>query len=110
MQIINKDNYLLITSEENSFTAFYNALVEEKVNWITQHTIVEISGDLKVNPKDFSLFLDIAKEKKDLKTSFVVVYKDVDVDEISEETNIVPTLQEAEDLLEMENIERELGF
>ena len=29
---------------------------------------------------------------------------------IDENLNIVPTLQEAEDILEMENIERELGF
>ena len=34
----------------------------------------------------------------------------VDADDFPETFNIVPTLQEAKDVLEMEEIERELGF
>jgi len=40
----------------------------------------------------------------------VLVNSGTDVNSFPENFNIVPTLQEAEDILEMEAIERELGF
>jgi hypothetical protein len=42
--------------------------------------------------------------------SFVMVKPNIDIDDFPETLNIVPTLQEAEDVLEMEAIERDLGF
>ncbi|WP_298764895.1 hypothetical protein [uncultured Polaribacter sp.] len=110
MQIQNKENYIFISSEENTFEEFYNALLKEKTTWINTHTIVQISDNINITTKDFLLFLDVVEEKRALKTSFIIIYSAVDVDEVSEEISIVPTLQEAEDLYEMENIERELGF
>ena len=56
------------------------------------------------------LFLNIASTKKENSTSFVIIVRSLDIDALPEEINVVPTLQEAEDILEMENIERELGF
>ena len=40
----------------------------------------------------------------------MLVNSDANVSSFPENFNIVPTLQEAEDILEMEAIERELGF
>lgn len=54
--------------------------------------------------------MDIAEEKQQNGTSFVIVNSVIDIDNFPENLNIVPTLQEAEDILEMEAIERELGF
>ena len=42
--------------------------------------------------------------------SFVLVVKGIDADDFPDELNIVPTLIEANDILEMDNIERDLGF
>ena len=42
--------------------------------------------------------------------SFVVICNGIDIDDVPDEINVVPTLQEAEDVLEMEAIERDLGF
>jgi hypothetical protein len=54
--------------------------------------------------------LDISEQKKENGTSFVLVNTEIDVDNFPENFNIVPTLQEAVDILEMEAIERELEF
>ena len=54
--------------------------------------------------------MKIAEQKKENGTSFVVLNSSVNADDFDENLNIVPTLQEAQDILEMENIERELGF
>ena len=36
--------------------------------------------------------------------------EEIDIDDFPESINIVPTLQEAKDIMEMEAIERDLGF
>ncbi|CAN0606593.1 unnamed protein product, partial [Ectocarpus sp. 12 AP-2014] len=42
--------------------------------------------------------------------SFVLVSDKVSYDDVPEEINLVPTLQEARDVVEMEEIERDLGI
>lgn len=63
-----------------------------------------------IRNKDFLVFLDIAQEKNGNGTSFVIISNEVSIDDVPEGLNIVPTLQEAEDIIDMENMERELGF
>jgi hypothetical protein len=61
-----------------------------------------------MNEKNISFFLEVTKIQKTNNKSFVVVKNGIDIDKISELLNITPTLVEAEDILEMEAIERDL--
>jgi uncharacterized protein YecE (DUF72 family) len=108
MQTEKKSNYILITSDENSFSEFYTAFLEKGIT--KDHIIIQFSDAFNITKKNLSLFLDFARSKKENGTSFVVVTTEVDIDDFPETFNIVPTLSEAEDILEMEAIERELGF
>jgi hypothetical protein len=105
MQIKEATNYTLISSDEDSFKVFKKIKDFDK-----NHLILQISEELSIDKKDFLLFLKIAEQKKENGTSFVVLNASVNADDFAESLNIVPTLQEAEDILEMETIERELGF
>ena len=42
--------------------------------------------------------------------SFVIVFDGLNFDDVPDEIIIVPTLEEAKDVIEMENIEKDLGF
>jgi len=53
---------------------------------------------------------EISTSHRKNKHSFVIVSKSIAVDAIPEAMIVVPTLQEAIDVLEMEAIERDLGF
>jgi hypothetical protein len=108
MQTEKKSNYILITSDENSFSEFYTAFLEKGIT--KDHIIIQFSDVFNITKKNLSLFLDLARSKKENGTSFVVVTTEVDIDDFPETFNIVPTLLEAEDIIEMEAIERELGF
>ncbi len=44
------------------------------------------------------------------KKSFVIANDAINIDKIPEELVVVPTLREAEDIIQMEELERELGF
>ena len=54
--------------------------------------------------------MDISTSRKENGTSFVLICKGIDIDEIPDEINVVPTFEEAVDILEMDAIERDLGF
>lgn len=98
--------YFLIESNADSL----NSIAQEFSSLKENHIVIKLSDNLNISEEILSLFLDKAKALKKNGMSFVVVKTGIDVDDFSEELNIVPTLQEAEDVLEMEAIERDLGF
>ena len=55
-------------------------------------------------------FLELSKTHKENGKSFVIVTNKVSYDEVPDEIMVTPTLQEAKDIIEMEEIERDLGL
>ena len=79
-------------------------------NFENQNIILDLFNYTSLKPKDLNIFLSFTKDFKKKNQSFVIVISDFDFNKASEKINIVPTIQEAFDLIEMENIERDLGF
>jgi len=55
-------------------------------------------------------FLELSNTHRATNKSFVLVTDKVAYDEVPEAIVVVPTLQEAQDIIEMEEIERDLGI
>ena len=108
MQLTTKDNYTLITSDENSVDDFYNSLVEKENDIKNMHLIVVFSENFNTTSKEILLFLGIANKFRELSMSFVIVCSEIDIDDVPDEIIVAPTLSEAEDVLEMEALERDL--
>jgi bifunctional ADP-heptose synthase (sugar kinase/adenylyltransferase) len=104
MKVSEKNQYTLIKLQESSLIEFKKRFDEINSN----HIIVILSEDFNMNEKNISFFLEVTKIQKTNNKSFVVVKNGIDIDKISELLNITPTLVEAEDILEMEAIERDL--
>jgi bifunctional ADP-heptose synthase (sugar kinase/adenylyltransferase) len=104
MKVSEKNQYTLIKLQESSLIEFKKRFDEINSN----HIIVILSEDFNMNEKNISFFLEVTKIQKTNNKSFVVVKNGIDIDKISELLNITPTLVEAEDILEMETIERDL--
>lgn len=110
MNIKKNKKYTLISSEEHSFLDFYNLFFSKKDVFKNEHLVLLIADELKITSQEILQFLDFSEHKKENGTSFVIVNSTINIDDFPENFYIVPTLQEAEDILEMEAIERELGF
>ena len=110
MEISNPKKYTLINATENSFEEFHTAFTNESLHKVNGHKIVQLSENLNTTITNLLLFLNVANEHRNCGISFVIVCKGIDIDDIPEEINVVPTMIEAEDVLEMEAIERDLGF
>lgn len=110
MNIVDKIDYTLITSDEKTFSSFLENFDNEYVNLTGKNLIIVISEEFNAPNKNILLFLRYAEQHQNNGTSFVVVSKDVTIDDFPDTFNIVPTLVEAEDVIEMEKIQRDLGF
>ena len=110
MVIKKKEKYTLISSDENSFSDFYTYFLEKGNGLDKENLILKIFCEINISKKDYILLSNIALQKKENGKSFVMVYSNINIDDFPKNLNIVPTLIEAEDILEMEEMERELGF
>mgnify|MGYP001096064626 CR=1 FL=1 len=110
MQKIKKEKYTLILCKESSFIDSYNFILENIENLKNYNIIIDLLDFSSLEKKDFLLFFDINETFKKNKKSLVLVNKIADIENLPETLNIAPTIIEGEDIIEMEEIERELGF
>tara|TARA_B110000003_G_scaffold235095_1_gene239091 strand:+ start:11674 stop:11994 length:321 start_codon:yes stop_codon:yes gene_type:complete len=106
MRIHEKNQYTLVKIEKKSFVDFIKQFSKFKTN----HLFLHLSKDIIIDDDKISTLSNIAIEFKSKALSFVVIKNDIDIDIFPENINISPTLQEAEDILEMDTIERDLRF
>ncbi len=102
--------YTIITPEilsVNNFLVNLNNIFSE---FKGENLILDFSGNSTIKTEDLNLFLNLNTKHKNNGTSFVVVCKIIDIDSVPDELSVTPTINEAEDIIEMEIIERELGF
>lgn len=106
MKIQEGDAYNLVSIDGSSFEVFTSNIS----SFQSHHLVIEVSENLNIDENKISLLLDLSAQFKENGMSFVLIKSGIDIDDFPETLNIVPTLQEAEDILEMEAIERDLGF
>ena len=72
--------------------------------------VIDLLKYKQLNLTQLLLFLKLSNYHRSTKHSFVLVNDTINNDEIPDEIILVPTLEEAGDIVEMEEIERDLGF
>lgn len=110
MVVTKKDNYTHIKQASNSVELFFAALKKRYSEFEGEHLIIDFSEEINITIEELSLFLEISNHHRNNGTSFVLLCKGINIDEISDEINLIPTFTEALDILEMDAIERDLGF
>jgi len=109
--IFDKDgNITIITQEKASVKTLVNNIGQVYDKHKNDHIIVNLSSLDSITLKDIIEFLRVSNRHRTDKKSFVIVSEKVDMDMMPDEICVVPTIQEAYDIIEMEDIERDLGF
>lgn len=109
--IFDKDgNISIITQEKVSIVELVKKLQVIYSRFKNDNIIVNLTSLKHLKTQDVIEFLQISNQHRRAKHSFVLVSNNMDIDDIPDELIIVPTLQEAYDVVEMEDIERDLGL
>lgn len=110
MKRTKKDGYILIRIQKESITEFATKLTQHYEGFKNGNVVVDIlkKGELELD--ELLSFLELSNIHRSEKKSFVIVNDTINIDRVPEELVVVPTLREAEDIIQMEEIERDLGF
>ncbi|WP_396637321.1 ribonuclease Z [Maribacter sp. R77961] len=103
-------NIAIVYQEKISIAMFLENLEKQYDKVANDNLILNLFSFEKLTTGDVLEFLQVSKKHKENGKSFVIVTDKVSYDEVPEEIIVAPTIQEAKDIIEMEEIERDLGL
>ena len=110
MIVTEKENYKIFADEKDSVEEFASFLERIHHNFKDDNVVVDILKYGELHLDELLKFLDLSNRHRQGKRSFVLANDAINIDKVPAELVVVPTLPEAEDIIQMEEIERDLGF
>ncbi len=110
MKVEEKGHTFIIKDTQGDCNAFLMKVTHEHKSFKNHNLILDVSHDKSATPKSISAFLSLCKIHTKNKKSFVLVASDIDFNAVDDQLTVVPSILEAHDIIEMEEIERDLGF
>ena len=109
--IFDKDGTITVVSQEDIVLKAFLTNLNDAYDTIKHdHIIINLFSFSELTASNVLEFLELSNSHRMAKKSFVLVTTKVSFDDVPEEISVVPTIQEAKDIIEMEEIERDLGF
>ncbi|QWX84708.1 ribonuclease Z [Cellulophaga sp. HaHaR_3_176] len=100
----------IVLQEKATLKTFIENLVNGYDKIKNDHIILNLFSFSKLSESDILEFLEISSKHRAAKKSFVLVTAAISFEDVPEQICVVPTIQEAKDIIEMEEIERDLGL
>lgn len=110
MKVEHKAHTTILMDTESNISEFIQKVTDQYDTFTDRNLILDVSHDTTANVKAIKAFSDLSKKHKKAKKSFVIVAVNIDFNDVPASLLVVPTLLEAHDMIEMEEIERDLGF
>ena len=110
MKVEQKGHTTTIKDTQGNIQSFLEKVTHEHNSYKNQNLILDVTHDKNVALKDIKSFLDLSQVHTKGKKSFVIVAENIDFNQVPTKLTVVPTTLEAHDIIEMEEIERDLGF
>ena len=110
MKVDQKGHTVTIRDTQGDFTSFLMKVTHEYKTFGKHNIIIDLLMHNDLSTEDVKLFMPLSKQHKKAKKSFVIVTSNFDYNAVPAKLTVVPSLLEAHDIIEMEEIERDLGF
>ena len=107
MTIEQHNSTSIITQEKTSLSEFSKKFSVLHERFKGSDIILNLNN---ANKSSMDALVSISKTHRELNHSFVVVSTQLIPDDFEDDFTVVPTLQEAHDYIEMEQMERDLGI
>ncbi|HSP40398.1 MAG TPA: hypothetical protein VLN46_03120 [Gillisia sp.] len=110
MNITKKENYIIVEDQSVDVATFATQLSISHLDFEKDNVVVNVLDKGNLESKDLLVFLEVSDLHRKNKKSFVIASNPLSVETLPEDLIIAPSLREAEDIVNMEELERELGF
>lgn len=109
MKVETKGHTTIIKDTQGDLTGFAMKVTHEYKTFEKHNIILDLLMHDQLSAKEINTFLSLSKTHRKAKKSFVIA-ANTDFNKVSDQLLVVPTVLEAHDMIEMEEIERDLGF
>ncbi|MEP1488096.1 MAG: ribonuclease Z [Algibacter sp.] len=103
-------NISIITQEKATIIELVKKIEALYPKFKNNNVIVNLTSLGDIKNKEVVEFLQLSNTHRATSHSFVIVSTKINLDDSVDELIIVPTIQEAYDIIEMEDMERDLGL
>lgn len=110
MKVDKKGHTTIIKNTQGNTAEFLIKITHEYPSYKSQNLILDLKHDKIITMQDIKSFSDLIKKHKKEKKSLILVSDIIDFNKVPVSIIVVPTLLEAHDVIDMEEIERDLGF
>lgn len=110
MKVEQKGHTTIIKDTVGQTADFLMKITHEHNTYKNSNLILDLTHDKNLSLEDVKSFAELIKLHKKQKKSIVLVADSVNFNAVPKNIILVPTLLEAHDIIEMEEIERDLGF
>lgn len=110
MKVDQKGHTTTIKDTQNDVEAFVSKIMNEYHVFQNQNLILDVSHNKTLINPDLVHFKELAKTHAKAKKSMIIVSEAIDFNKVPAYLNVVPSVLEAHDMIEMDEIERDLGF
>lgn len=109
MKVEQKGSTIIIKDTQGDFLLFAEKLNHEFLTFSKHNVIIDLSLYQSIPTENLKKIEEFSKKIKKLKKSFILVIPEFDFNKNTKFT-IVPSVLEAHDMIELDEIERDLGF
>lgn len=110
MKVETRGNIIVVKDYVETVDSIIDKITKSYHQFENRHLIIDFSKKTDFRNSEISSFKDLLKKHNKAKKSFVLVATSIDFNKNTTNINVVPSIQEALDIIEMEEIERDLGF
>ena len=103
-------NTSIITQEKSTLIELVKKIQVLYPKFKNNNIVVNLTSLGAIQKEEVIEFLQLSNNHRQAKHSFVIVSNKINLDTSLDDLIIVPTLQEAYDMIEMEDMERDLGL
>nr|WP_315215885.1 ribonuclease Z [uncultured Flavobacterium sp.] len=110
MKVDQKGHTITIKDTQGDLSSFLTKVTSQFKTFENHNIIIDLLHYNNLSIDQIKLFLPLSKQHKKNKKSFIIVASDFDYNSVPTKLTVVPSVLEAHDIIDMEEIERDLGF
>jgi hypothetical protein len=110
MKVLVKGHTTVLKDTQGDFQLFLDNITNQHESYKHQNLILDVTHDKSTTIQSIKAFTELSKMHCKGKKSFVIVAKNIDFNAVPKSLVVVPSVLEAQDIIAMDEIERDLGF
>ena len=110
MKVVVKGHTTVLIDTHGDCGLFLDKVTTQHLSYINQNLILDVTHDKSTTIQSIRAFTDLSKLHCKGKKSFVIVAENIDFNSLPKSLVVVPSVLEAHDIIDMDEIERDLGF